>query len=169
LNFPARKYKRNVDQQQWRRGLYIHWQRQFLHPTMKSLDAPSREECTAQRPRSNTPLAALALLNDPSFLTAARVFAEKIMRQSGGDTRVGLDFAFETATSRQPDEEEIKILEQLFQTSLTEFQSDPEATKNLMSSALLEQPLTSTDAPTMAAWISVARALLNLDETITRN
>lgn len=169
LNFPARQYKRNVDQQQWRRGLYIHWQRQFLHPTMKSLDAPSREECTAQRPRSNTPLAALALLNDPSFLTAAQVFAEKIMRQSGGDTRVGLDFAFETATSRQPDEEEIKILEQLFQTSLTEFQTDPEATKNLMSSSLLEQPLTSTDAATMAAWISVARALLNLDETITRN
>ncbi|MDG2185144.1 MAG: PSD1 and planctomycete cytochrome C domain-containing protein [Mariniblastus sp.] len=169
LNFPARKYKRNVDQQQWRRGLYIHWQRQFLHPTMKSLDAPSREECTAQRPRSNTPLAALALLNDPSFLTAAQVFAETIMRQSGGDTRVGLVFAFETATSRQPDEEEIKILQQLFQTSLTEFQSDPEATKNVMSSALLEQPLTSTDAPTLAAWIAVARALLNLDETITRN
>jgi hypothetical protein len=91
------------------------------------------------------------------------------MRQSGGDTRVGLDFAFETATSRQPDEEEIKILQQLFQTSLTEFQSDPEATKNVMSSALLEQPLTSTDAPTLAAWIAVARALLNLDETITRN
>ncbi len=74
LNFPERRYQADSDQRQWRRGIYVHWQRQFLHPMLKALDAPSREECTAQRPRSNTPLAALTLLNDPTFVEAARVF-----------------------------------------------------------------------------------------------
>ena len=63
LNFPTRRYSHDRERQQWRRGVYIHWQRQFLHPMLKAFDAPSREECTASRPRSNTPLAALTLLN----------------------------------------------------------------------------------------------------------
>lgn len=168
LNFPARKYQPHVDQRQWRRGLYIHWQRQFLHPTLKSLDAPSREECTAERPRSNTPLAALALLNDPSFLAAAQVFAQRILTETKGDIRTGVEYAFEAATSRQPDEDEARILEQLFRQSLLEYQSDPTAVKNLLSRSLIQPPETADDAE-LAAWVTVARALLNLDETITRN
>ena len=94
LNFPTRKYQHDTDERQWRRGVYVHWQRQFLHPMLKAFDAPSREECTAQRPRSNTPLAALTLLNDPTFVEAARVFAERIVRE-GGDADIGrFDFAF---------------------------------------------------------------------------
>ncbi|MCH2180669.1 MAG: DUF1549 domain-containing protein [Mariniblastus sp.] len=169
LNFPNRKYQRHVDQQQWRRGLYIHWQRQFLHPTLKSLDAPSREECTAERSRSNTPLAALALLNDPSFLAAAQVFAQRILAESDGNPRAGIEFAFETATSRQPDDKEARILEQLFRSSLAEYQSDPEAVKNLLAGSLTDAPAETTDDAALAAWITLARALLNLDETITRN
>lgn len=168
LNFPTRKYQQDVDQRQWRRGLYIHWQRQFLHPTLKSLDAPSREECTAERPRSNTPLAALALLNDPSFLAAAQVFAQRILTETNGDIRRGIRYAFEAATSRQPDEDEVRIVEQLFRQSLLEYQSDPTAVKNLFSRSLTKSPETANDAE-LAAWVSVARALLNLDETITRN
>ena len=79
LNFPKRKYVSDTSDQQWRRGVYVHWQRQFLHPMMKAMDAPSREECTAQRPRSNTPNAALALLNDPTFIEAARMFAAHLL------------------------------------------------------------------------------------------
>ena len=168
LNFPTRKYQQDVDQRQWRRGLYIHWQRQFLHPTLKSLDAPSREECTAERPRSNTPLAALALLNDPSFLAAAQVFAQRILTETNGDIRRGIRYAFEAATSRQPDEDEVRIVEQLFRQSLLEYQSDPTAVKNLFSRSLTKPPETANDAE-LAAWVTVARALLNLDETITRN
>ena len=67
LNFPPRRYRQDRNENQWRRGVYVHWQRQFVHPTFKALDAPTREECTAERSRSNTPLAALSLLNDPSF------------------------------------------------------------------------------------------------------
>ncbi len=73
LNFPTREYQADVDENQYRRGVYTHWQRQFLHPAMQAFDAPAREECTAERPRSNTPLAALVLLNDPSYVEAARV------------------------------------------------------------------------------------------------
>ncbi|NNM30049.1 MAG: DUF1549 domain-containing protein, partial [Akkermansiaceae bacterium] len=73
LNFPPRKYAADTGAGQWRRGVYVHWQRQFLHPMLRAFDAPTREECTAERPRSNTPVAAMVLLNDPTFLEAARV------------------------------------------------------------------------------------------------
>ena len=82
LNFPKRTYQQHNDERQWRRGLYVHWQRQYLHPMLKAFDAPSREECTAKRPRSNTPLASLVLLNDPTFVEAARKFAERVLLQS---------------------------------------------------------------------------------------
>ena len=79
LNFPRRTYKADSGQNQYRRGLYTHWQRQFLHPALIAFDAPSREECTANRPRSNTPLAALVMLNDPTQVESARGLAQKIL------------------------------------------------------------------------------------------
>ena len=79
LNFPKRQYKQDENENQWRRGVYVHWQRQFLHPMLKAMDAPSREECTAQRPRSNTPLEALVMLNDPSMLDAAGGLAARVL------------------------------------------------------------------------------------------
>ena len=105
LNFPQRKYAHDQDDNQYRRGVYVHWQRQFLHPMLKAFDAPRREECTASRPKSNTPLAALALLNDPTFVEAARVFAERIT-QTAGDDKDHVAFAFRQATSRLPNDEE---------------------------------------------------------------
>jgi hypothetical protein len=82
--------------------LYTHWQRTFLHPSLLAFDAPSREECTARRPRSNTPQQALALLNDPTYVEAARVFAERILREGGPSAEQRLDFAFRLALSRTP-------------------------------------------------------------------
>ena len=90
LNFPKREYQADKDSQQWRRGVYTHWQRQFLHPMLRAFDAPSREECTTQRPRSNTPLAALVLLNDPTFVEAARVFAQRVMTKGDDGERIGV-------------------------------------------------------------------------------
>src|SRR5207237_8438382 len=83
LTSPAREYKADADARQWRRGVYTHWQRQYLHPMLKAFDAPTREECTAQRPRSNTPLGALVLLNDPTFTEAARVLGQRTLREGG--------------------------------------------------------------------------------------
>ena len=141
LNFPTRKYAHHKDQRQWRRGVYIHWQRQFLHPMLKAFDAPRREECTAQRPRSNTPLAALVLLNDPTFIQAAEAFAKRILESGGSSTESRLEFAFRHAVSRKPDDFERKTL------------------KNLLS---------SKDSNENGKWTTVARAILNLAETNLR-
>jgi hypothetical protein len=120
LNFPKRDYTADTTPKQWRRGVYVHWQRQFLHPMMKAFDAPSREECTAQRPKSNTPIAALVLLNDPTFVEAARVLAQRTMDGAKSDDD-RLTFAFREATGRRPDEFERKVLLKLFTTERAEF------------------------------------------------
>jgi hypothetical protein len=138
LNFPTRKYVHHKDQRQWRRGVYVHWQRQFLHPMMKAFDAPRREECTAQRPSSNTPLAALVLLNDPTFVEAAQAFAKRILTEGGTSIDSRLGFAFREAVSRKPDDFERNILKKL---------------------------LTSQKTKDEAAWTTVARSILNLAET----
>ena len=86
LNFPTREWQNSSGEDLYRRGLYTHWQRQYLHPSLLAFDAPSREECTADRNRSNTPLQSLVLLNDPSYVEAARAFAEKILREGARRT-----------------------------------------------------------------------------------
>lgn len=160
LNFPARTYKPDADDRQWRRGVYMHWQRQFLHPMLKAFDAPSREECTAERPRSNTPLAALTLLNDPTFVEAARAFAERILKQGGGSEAERLDFAWRLAVSRPPDAVERDISQQL----LAEARNEGGIAEGGLRP--IDESLDPTD---LAAWTTVARALLNLNETVTRN
>lgn len=161
LNFPVRKYKADKDARQWRRGLYVHWQRQFLHPMLKAFDAPTREECTAQRPRSNTPLAALVMLNDPTTVAAARSFAKRIMSDS--DSTAGrIRSAMLLATSREPDSHEQQVLLETFQTSLDAYNRNAEAARK----AVGEPTPNPAEA---AAWTNVARAILNLDEVITRN
>ncbi len=163
LNFPVRKYEPQTDKQQWRRALYIHWQRQFLHPVLKAFDAPSREECTAQRPRSNTPLAALVLLNDPSFLAAARELASSTLDAADGENNPAslIDQMFLRAISRPADAHEHQILTDLLQSQLGHYRQHPEA-----AGQLLERKSAS---PRLAAWTSVARAVLNLSESVSRN
>jgi hypothetical protein len=141
LNFPKRTYEADTGEAQWRRGLYVHWQRQFLHPMMKAFDAPSREECTTQRPQSNTPLAALVLLNDPTFMEAAKAFAKKIVQQGGDSYRKRLAYAFQEALSRPPDTFEEHTLAQLI--------DDQKSTRS-------------------ESWTPLARAILNLAETNVR-
>jgi len=108
---------------------------------LKAFDAPSREECSAERPQSNTPLAALVLLNDPTFLEAAKSFAEKITSEGGSSVEERLSYAFQHAVSRPPDEFEEKTLAALLE---------------------INEPTTETD------WTPVARAVLNLAETNLR-
>ncbi len=173
LNFPPREYAPDKSDSQWRRSVYIHWQRMFLHPSLKAFDAPSREECTASRPKSNTPSAALALLNDPIFVESARVFAARVIEESDStefDTR--LSHAFQLALSRKPSTEEIKILERLFGESLVEFQANKKATSDILAIGNAPTPdaeTSHTNQSELAAWTTVARAILNMNETITRN
>jgi hypothetical protein len=169
LNFPKRKYKQDSDENQWRRGVYIHWQRMFLHPSLKAFDAPSREECTAQRPKSNTPSAALALLNDPIFVESARMFAARIMDESNGTTFDSrLKLAYKIALSREPSLQETEILKKLYDTSFNDFESDKASATNLLSIGQAESN-SKFDSKELAAWTTVARGILNLNETVTRN
>src|SRR5262249_21408678 len=99
LNFPVRDFVANTDERQYRRSVYTHWQRTFLHPMLANFDAPSREECWADRAVSNTPQQALTLLNDPSFVESARVFAESLVKEPGDDG-ARLDKAYDYALGR---------------------------------------------------------------------
>ncbi len=168
LNFPTREWQNGTGEELYRRGLYTHWQRQYLHPSLLAFDAPSREECTADRPRSNTPLQSLVLLNDPSYVEAARAFAENILRFGGSTTRDKLNFAFRRAVSRDIKSSEADVLERLLQSHLDEYKSDANAADELLKVGAKPAP-PDLDKTELAAWTSVARTVLNLHETITRN
>lgn len=168
LNFPTRKYAHHSDDRQWRRGLYVHWQRQFLHPMLKAFDAPSREECTARRTRSNTPLAALTLLNDPTFTEASRAFSVRILRSNAKSERERLDFAMQLAVSRFPDSAELRIFHELIEASTYYYRQNPAEGEKLLTNGISAKD-DSLDVVEHAVWMTVARALLNLDEAITRN
>ena len=167
LNFPRRVYKPDENENQHRRGLYTHWQRTFLHPMLVAFDAPSREECTAERARSNTPLAALALLNDPSFVEAARVFAQRILLEGGESFEERLDFTYRHALSRSATDGERKLLAKLFKKQKSRYSADPQAAAELckVGIAPVADGLNEID---LAVWTTVARTVLNLHETITR-
>jgi hypothetical protein len=168
LNFPTRTYHPDHGADQYRRGLYTYWQRTFLHPSLKAFDAPTREECTVERPRSSTPLQALVLLNDPTYVEAARVFAERIIQEGGTTMPERLNWAYRHAVSRNVKPEEVRLLSELHARHRAEFARDPQAAEKLVHTG---EWAVAKDIPTpeLAAWTSVARVLLNLHETITRN
>ena len=168
LNFPKRKYKHHRDSRQWRRGLYVHWQRQFLHPMLRAFDAPSREECTARRPRSNTSLAALTLLNDTTFVEAARAFAERVLASSSETTSDRARLAFRWTVSRLPTDEELSLLEKVYQRNRKYYQQHQDRARELLSNGQYRTS-ESLDPVELAAWTGVTRTLLNLGETYTRN
>jgi hypothetical protein len=167
MNFPKREYSASRGTDLYRRALYTEWQRTFLHPTLLTFDAPTREECTVNRVSSNTPLQALDLMNDPIFVETARVFAENIVRQGGPAFDRELDWAFERALNRTPGKEERQILKELYRKNLERFRASPESAAELMSVG--DAPRAAGAEPEMAAMALVARAILNLHETITRN
>jgi len=127
LNFPTREWQNGAGSELYRRGLYTHWQRQYLHPSLLAFDAPSREECTADRNRSNTPLQSLVLLNDPTYVEAARGFAERILREGGATEAERISFAFRKAVSRDASADEAEVLTELLQKHRTEYAADPAA------------------------------------------
>lgn len=168
LNFPKRVYESDKNKNQYRRGVYMHWQRQFLHPMLRAFDAPSREECTGQRAISNTPLAALTLLNDPTFLEAEKVFALQAMEQGGETEDSRIRWMWIRSLSRNPNSRELKVLSQLYQSSFKEFQSNPKQAEELTKVGMFPVPEKS-DLVQLASWMTVARAIFNLNEMVTRN
>jgi hypothetical protein len=167
LNFPKREWQNDSGEALYRRSLYTYWCRTFPHPSLIAFDAPSREECTVERPRSNTPLQALVLLNDPIYVEASRVFAERILK-SGETTEKRIAFAYRQALDRKPLPEETELLTALVEKHWKQYREDKAAAAELLSAGA-RPAAKDLDPAELAAWTSVARVLLNLHETITRN
>jgi cytochrome c553 len=168
LNFPPREWDASPGEDQYRRGLYTWWQRTFPQPSLVAFDAPSREECTGERVRSNVPQQALALLDDPTYVEAARVFAERILRSGGASVSSRLRFAYARALARAPNAAEERVLAELLQRGQDAYARDPEAARRLVATG--QYPVAGDlPAAELAAWTQVARAILNLPELVTRS
>jgi hypothetical protein len=125
LNFPPREWYNDHGADLYRRGLYTYWCRTFLQPMLAAFDAPSREECVADRPRSNTPLQALVSLNDPTFVEAARALATRALKEGGTTDEQRIRFACRLVLQRSPRAEETATLLELYQNHLQEYAADP--------------------------------------------
>ncbi|RBP46041.1 cytochrome c [Roseimicrobium gellanilyticum] len=173
LQFPDRNYIADADDRQWRRGVYMHWQRTFLHPMLANFDAPMRDECTALRNNSNTPQQALTLLNDPTFVEAARVFAVRLLEAKSTDPAKPLDDAarlnraFMLAVSRPAKKEERESLLGFLNAQREAFKANTADAELSLKVGLKPVPA-ELDKAEVAAWTSVCRVILNLHETITR-
>ncbi|HEX9188358.1 MAG TPA: DUF1553 domain-containing protein, partial [Vicinamibacteria bacterium] len=168
LNFPPREWDDSPGEDQHRRALYTWWQRTFPHPSLTAFDAPSREECTGERTRSNVPQQALALLNDPSYVEAARVFAERILREGGPTVGSRLRFAYGRALQRAPSAAEERVLAALLEKARAELGKDPRRASRIAAAGQAPVP-SDLPAVDLAAWTQVARAILNLPELVTRS
>jgi hypothetical protein len=167
LNFPRREWPTGIGEDLYRRGLYTFWQRTFLHPSLLAFDASTREECSCTRTVSNTPMQALTLMNDPIFVEASRVFGEKIVREGGKTFEQKLAYAYERALSRKPEAKETTLLRKLFQEERARYVADRASALRAISEG--DWPVARDLEPAdVAAWTMVARAILNLHETITR-
>jgi len=151
----------------YRRSLYTFWKRTIPPPSMANFDAPSRESCIVQRGFTNSPLQALDLMNDVSYLEAARVLAERMIKEGGSTAEQRIAFAFRLATGRRPNAKESQVLSDSLHYSLDRFQTRPEnATKYLSLGEHPRDP--KLDVKELAAYTSVASLIINLDETVTK-
>jgi hypothetical protein len=167
LNFPSREWANDSGEGLYRRGLYTWWQRSFLHPSLLAFDAPSREECCAERTRSNIPQQALVLLNDPTYVEAARAFAARILQGSSGSPEERMTWAFQQALQRTPRPQEVKTLLTVLDKNRAVYQKDVPAAEAILKSGQAPVPAVVNKVE-LAAWMHVARILLNLHESITR-
>jgi hypothetical protein len=163
---PNKTYAQDHGPSLYRRGLYTFWKRSVLYPAFATFDAPKREVCTAQRSTTNTPLQALVTLNDVTFFEAARVFAQRLMQETTADPEARIDFAFKLALSRPPTAEELSAMRSLFDDAREAYKIDAGAAEKLASVG--EFPRPTLDVTEHAAWSCVCNAVLNLDETVTK-
>jgi hypothetical protein len=166
-NWTAQEFEQSHGPDLYRRTMYTFWKRTSPPPQLSTFDAPDRETCTVRRARTNTPLQALILLNDPTYVEASRKLAERMMKEGGETADSRIAFAFEMATARKPSEREATILKGILAKQQTKFKSDAEGAKKLL--AVGEAPADqSLDSAELAAHALVAGVILNLDETVTK-
>ena len=164
----TRKWEQSQGGKNYRRGLYVYWRRSVPYASFVAFDAPSRETCTVQRPRTNTPLQALVLMNDPVYIEAARSLGIRILTEGGSTSEDKIRFACQTVLSRHPLPQELNQLRQAYLDELRHFESNRVAANQLIHVGASEPPL-DADVCELAAWTIIGNILLNLDETITKN
>jgi len=162
----AGTYQQDHGTSLYRRSLYTFWKRTIPPPSLATLDAPTREFCTVNRPRTNTPLQALVLLNDPTYVEASRVLAARLLADAAATPAQRLTTAFRLATARTPTESELRVLLHGLERRRAEFKEDPTAAARLL--AVGETPTARTDPVELAAYTAMAGVILNLDEALTR-
>jgi Protein of unknown function (DUF1553)/Protein of unknown function (DUF1549)/Planctomycete cytochrome C len=174
----ASTYRRDRGEKQYRRALYVYWQRNSPYPSMLNFDAVPRDSCTVTRATTTTPLQALTLLNDPVYVECAKMLGQRMLKDQEALGRARdlkkpeqdakrLAYGFRLCTSRAPNEKEIEVLRKLLDDQRAYFKADAKAAKMLLSvgDAKIDESIDSAEA---AAWASVGNALLNLDATIRR-
>ncbi|MDX1946484.1 MAG: PSD1 and planctomycete cytochrome C domain-containing protein [Pirellulaceae bacterium] len=160
-------YRTSTGEDAWRRGVYTVQRRSAPYPSFSSFDAPDRSACTVKRPRSNSPLQALTLQNDPVYVELAAAFADRLAVETAGFSRdEALIHAYRTATCRRPTDRELVELRAIDFAACQRYASDPKAAQHLAGGRALPA---GTTAPDWSAWFNLAHVLLNLDETITKN
>jgi hypothetical protein len=161
-------YYQDSGESLYRRSIYTFWKRTVPPPGMTTFDAAMRTHPTVQREHTSTPLQALHTLNDPIYVEASRLLAERMLNEGGETLEEQIDFAFRAAVSRKPDEREIFVLSELFEEELQTYKNNPELADELLSVG--EYPADSElDSVEVAARTILASAIFNLDETLTKH
>src|SRR5262245_45301529 len=166
-NFTAQEYAQSHGKDLYRRTMYTFWKRTAPPPSLMTFDAPDRETCTVRRPRTNTPLQALVLMNDPTYVEASRKLAERVMTEAAGvEDRIAL--VFRLATARPPKPAEVIVLRKVYEQQLAAYRKDNKAALKLLGVG--ESPRhEKLDVAELAAWSMLASVILNLDETVRRS
>ena len=162
-----RGYKADAGEGLYRRSFYTIWKRTAAPPTMMLFDAPTREVCTVKRSRTNTPLQALSLLNEVTFVEAARALGERMIQEGGTTAEQRITWAFKRALARSPKADELQLLITGLRQRLTDFSAKPEAAKQFLSIGSKATPANLKPVEA-AAYGVTASIILNLNEVVTR-
>jgi hypothetical protein len=164
----SEKYVQDHGDNLYRRSLYTFWKRAVPPPSMANFDASSRESHVVRTNATNTPLQALDLMNDVTYLEAARAFAERVMREGGSSTAERISYALRLATAQRPTAVESAILTQAFRRNFDKFTADPDAARKYVSHG--ESPRDERlNVSELAAYASVTSLILNLNRTIVKD
>ncbi|MBV8071682.1 MAG: DUF1553 domain-containing protein, partial [Acidobacteriaceae bacterium] len=167
-DFSAQTYVQSHGADLYRRSMYTFWKRTVPYPSLNTFDAPDREKCTARRGVTNTPLQALVLMNDPTYVEASRAFAERDLKEAGPTEADRIRYAFRLATDRDPSSKEFSILDGVYKKEMVHYDSNRAAAEKLLAvGESTRNP--KYDPAQLAAWTLVTSTILNMDETITNN
>jgi hypothetical protein len=165
--FTSQTYVQGHGDDLHRRSLYTFWKRTAPPPEMMTFDAPDREKCSARRTLTNTPLQALVLLNDPTYVEAARSLAQRMLLEGGKSVNSRIEYGFRLATAREAQAKEAAVLRDTLTAELADYKHHAARAEALLKNG--EAPADpKLDATQLAAWTVVASMILNLDETMTK-